>query len=34
MFFAGLWFPWVLNTLGVARKVQRVLASAPNLSVR
>jgi hypothetical protein len=28
----GLSWDWVLNTFGIARKVQRVLASAPNLS--
>jgi len=30
----GLTWDWVLNTFGIARKVQRVLASAPTLSVR
>jgi hypothetical protein len=30
----GLSWDWVLNSLGIARKVQRVLASAPTLSAR
>jgi hypothetical protein len=30
----GLTWDWVMNSFGVARKVQRVLASAPNLSAR
>ena len=30
----GISWDWVLNTFGVARKVQRVLTSSPSLSAR
>ena len=30
----GISWDWVLNTFGIARKVQRVLADAPNMSAR
>ena len=30
----GLSWDWVLNSFGITKKIQRVLASAPNLSAR